>query len=56
MGELENDDVEPLSPDYPGLNALAAILVHDNYLEHRDKEVRLHTVLACVEIFTVVSE
>jgi hypothetical protein len=52
--ELEDDDVEPLSPDYPGLNGLAAVLVDDKYLQHKDKEVRLHTVLACAEIFTVV--
>jgi hypothetical protein len=52
--ELEDDDVEPLSPDYPGLNGLAAALVDDKYLQHKDKEVRLHTVLACAEIFTVV--
>jgi cupin superfamily acireductone dioxygenase involved in methionine salvage len=54
--ELEDDDVQPLSPDYPGLNGLAAMLVQDKFLAHRDKEVRLHAVLACVEIFTVVSE
>jgi len=51
--ELEDDDIEPLSPDYPGLNGLANSLVQDKYLAHPDKEVRLHTVLACVEIFTI---
>ena len=49
--ELQNDTVEPDSIEYPGLAGLASILVQDKYLNHRDKEVRLHTVLACMEIF-----
>jgi len=52
---LSDDAVEPDSPDYPGLAGLAAVLVEDRYLKHKDKEVRLHTVLACVEIFYMVS-
>lgn len=51
VNELGDDAVEPDSPDYPGLAGLAAVLVEDRYLKHKDKEVRLHTVLACVEIF-----
>lgn len=47
---LADEDVEPNSPDYPGLGGLAAVLVEDKYLKHRDKEVRLYTVLACIEI------
>ena len=52
---LSDEAVEPDSPDYPGLAGLAAVLVEDRYLKHKDKEVRLHTVLACVEIFYMVS-
>jgi hypothetical protein len=52
---LSDEAVEPDSPDYPGLAGLAALLVEDRYLKHKDKEVRLHTVLACVEIFYMVS-
>jgi len=48
---LSDEAVEPDSPDYPGLAGLAAALVENCYLKHKDKEVRLHTVLACVEIF-----
>lgn len=53
--DLCDEAVEPDSPDYPGLAGLAAVLVEDRYLKHKDKEVRLHTVLACVEIFYMVS-
>lgn len=52
---LADEDVEPNSPDYPGLGGLAAALVEDKYLKHRDKEVRLYTVLACIEILYLVS-
>ena len=54
--DLCDEAVEPDSPDYPGLAGLAAVLVEDRYLKHKDKEVRLHTVLACVEIFYMVSQ
>ncbi len=52
--ELQDDNVEPNSPDYPGLAGLAAVLVENRYLKHKDKEVRLLTVLACMEIFAKV--
>lgn len=53
---LKDEDVEPNSPDYPGLAGLAAKLVEDGlFLEHRDKEVRLHSVLACMHLLEVVS-
>ena len=52
---LSNDLVEANSPEYPGLAGLAAMLVEDRFLNHRDKEVRLHTVLACMDIFSLVS-
>jgi hypothetical protein len=55
VGEaLMDEDVEPNSPDYPGLGGLAAVLVENGFLEHRDKEVRLHTVLACMQLLEVV--
>ena len=47
---LADQDVEVNMPDYPGLGSLAAVLVTDRYLDHKDKEVRLHAVLACMEI------
>jgi hypothetical protein len=52
---LNDPDVEPNSPDFPGLGGLSAVLIDDGFLEHRDKEVRLHTVLACMQILEVVS-
>ena len=51
---LADQDVEVNMPDYPGLGSLAAVLVTDRYLDHKDKEVRLHAVLACMEIFELV--
>lgn len=51
---LSDDNVEVDSPEYPGLARLANDLVEDRYLKHKDKEVRLYTVLACMEIFRVV--
>lgn len=51
---LSADNVEVDSPEYPGLARLANDLVEDRYLKHKDKEVRLYTVLACMEIFRVV--
>jgi hypothetical protein len=52
---LKDPDVEPNSPDFPGLGGLSAVLIEDGFLEHRDKEVRLHTVLGCMQILEVVS-
>ena len=51
---LADQDVEVNMPDYPGLGSLAAVLVTDRYLDHKDKEVRLHAVLACMEIFELL--
>ena len=49
-------DEEDLEQDYyPGLDSLARLVAKKKYLEHKDKEVRLYTVLACVEVFYVVS-
>ena len=53
--QLQDPAVEPNSPDFPGLGSLSNTLVADQYINHRDKDVRLHTVLACMEIFAVVS-
>ena len=47
----EDETVEPDSPDFPSLPALCQALV--TYLPHRDKQVRLYTVSACMELFTV---
>jgi hypothetical protein len=53
---IETDpDLDADSPEWPGLNATAALLVTDEYLQHADKEVRLYTVTACMELFAVVS-
>ena len=48
---LSEDDVEPNSSKYPGLDALSAYLVNPKLLKHKDKEVRLFTSLCCMEIF-----
>jgi hypothetical protein len=51
----ENDAVvEVDSPEWPGLNATANILSSSTYLHHSDKDVRLYTVLACIEMLTIV--
>lgn len=49
----EDDSIEAGSPEWPGLETVAAILVKD-FLNHKDKEVRLYAVLACMEIFSIV--
>ena len=51
---LRSDEIEAESAEWPGLAAVAHTLVHQ-YLHHADKEVRLYTVLACVDILTIVS-
>ncbi|KAK1741948.1 sister chromatid cohesion protein PDS5 [Skeletonema marinoi] len=59
--QLSDEDVEPHSPHYPGLSSLATSLVSVNddddtsyiYLNHKDKDVRLHSVLACMELFYI---
>jgi sister-chromatid-cohesion protein PDS5 len=48
---LSEDDVEPNSPNYPSLDALAAHLVSPKLINHKDKEVRLFTSLCCMEVF-----
>ena len=50
-----DEQVEADSSECPGLAALAASLVSD-FLEHKDKEVRLYTVLCCMEIFSLVRQ
>ena len=51
---LETDEsIEVDSPEWPGLAATATVLT--GYAEHRDKEVRLHSVQACMELFAIVS-
>lgn len=48
---LSSEDLEVNSPEHPSLDALVQSLVEPRYLHHKDKEVRLHTVLACMEAF-----
>jgi len=48
----EDDTVEANNPqEYPGLAALCQYLTR--LVNHRDKEIRLYTVAACMELFTV---
>lgn len=51
----EDETAEVDNSEFPGLASLVDCLVKKDYLEHKDKEVRLHTVLCCMEIFAVVS-
>ncbi len=50
---------ESVDPSYPGLDGLALRLVavnekkNEGLLRHKDKEVRLYTVMACLEIFAI---
>lgn len=49
----QDESIEADSPQFPGLAALCHALT--NFVDHRDKEVRLYTVSACMELFTIVS-
>jgi hypothetical protein len=42
------------SPEWPGVAATAAVLLGRDFLGHADKQVRLYTVLACMELFAIV--
>ena len=58
LAEDDEDDEDggEIDPnEYPGMAGLARALVDDKHLNHKDKEVRLYTVLACVELFYLVS-
>lgn len=50
---------ESVDPSYPGLDGLALRLAavnekkNEGLLRHKDKEVRLYTVMACLEIFAI---
>lgn len=52
--ELGDEDVVAHSDEYPGLEGLSALLVDPKFIDHKDKEVRLQTCLACMEIFYLV--
>ncbi len=48
----EDENVEANNPhEYPGLAALCQYLTR--LVNHRDKEIRLYTVAACMELFTI---
>ena len=51
VSALSDEELEVNSPEHPGLDSLVSTLVDPRYLRHKDKEVRLHTVLACMEAF-----
>jgi hypothetical protein len=51
---FQHNTIEPDSQEYPALDALASCLVN-NYLDHKDKDVRLYAVVICMEIFEAVS-
>lgn len=50
---LRADSVEVESPEWPGLAAVSHCLVR-KFVNNADKEVRLYSCLACVEIFALV--
>jgi hypothetical protein len=52
VNELGEDELDTV--DHPGLESLASALVEDRFLVHRDKDVRLHSSLACMLIFALV--
>lgn len=47
----DDENVEPDSAEFPGLNNLCQEL--SRYMDHRDKQVRLYAVNACMELFTI---
>ena len=51
---LQTDDtIEPDSAEFPGLAATGTLLCQ-RYLNDRDKDVRLYSLLACMEILGIV--
>ena len=52
VNELGEDELDPT--EYPGLESLALTVVEDGFLSHREKDVRLHSSLACMLIFALV--
>jgi hypothetical protein len=52
--DADAERVEVDSPEWPGLHATTQLLATSTYLHHTDKDVRLYTVLACIEILTIV--
>lgn len=52
---LQKEEVEIESAEWPGLTSVAETLVQKKYIDHADKEVRLHTVIACIEVLMIVS-
>lgn len=49
---LQHDEtVDADSNDYPGLAALCLSL--SQFIDHKDKQVRMYTVAACMELFTI---
>jgi len=54
LSSLSDDDPDLLSPStHPGLLSLSTALVSPSILSHRDKDVRLHAVLAACELFYI---
>lgn len=49
--QLLQQDESIEATDYPGLDALCLSLT--KFVDHRDKEVRLYTVAACMELFAI---
>ena len=49
----EDESIDPDSAEWPGLAALANYLVQAHLLHHKSKDVRLYTVLNCMEIFAI---
>ena len=52
LKRLREEEIEPNKTDeYPGLASLCQCLTR--FVNHRDKDIRLYTVAACMELFTV---
>ena len=47
----QDENIEADSSDYPGLAALCQSLVR--FVNHRDKQIRLYAVAACMELFGI---
>jgi hypothetical protein len=52
--ELAVDADDDPSRVYPGLSALAETICHPSFLEDREKDVRLYSLLACLEVLAIV--
>lgn len=48
-----DESVEVDSNEWPGLGGISQYII-TNFIQHKDKDIRLYAVLVCMEIFHIV--